>query len=64
MKNRLTRGWGCAIVMVFEDITFHETFPQKTVQVGDPARICGSPTEFVDFRGIRKYPLKEDVLRE
>jgi hypothetical protein len=50
--------------MVFEDITFHGTFPQKTAQVGDPARLCGSPTEFVDFRGIRKYPLKEDVLRE
>lgn len=64
MKKWLTRGWGCAIVMVFEDITFHGTFPQKTAQVGDPARLCGSPTEFVDFRGIRKYPLKEDVLRE
>ena len=64
MKKWLTRGWGCASVMVFEDITFHGTFPQKTAQVGDPARLCGSPTEFVDFRGIRKYPLKEDVLRE
>ena len=64
MKKWLTPRVQCAIVMMFEDITFHGTFPQKTAQVGDPARLCGSPTEFVDFRGIRKYPLKEDVLRE
>ena len=64
MKNGLTARGVCAILVVFEDITFHGTFPQKTAQVGDPARLCGSPTEFVDFRGIRKYPLKEDVLRE
>ena len=64
MKKWLTRGWGCAIVMVFEDITFHGTFPQKTAQVGDPAGNCGSPLSLWTLRVFPKFTPKEDVLRE
>ena len=64
MKNGLTDGVVCAILVVFEDITFHETFSQHTVQVGDLTGHCDSPLSLWTLHVFSKSIPKEDVLRE
>lgn len=55
MKNGLTDRGVYAILMVFEDITFHETFSQQTVQVGDPAGHCDSPLSLWTLRVFPQF---------